>query len=338
MKLQNTTRNIAAFAALLFIGAAAPSASARQGSGGGTISYTHVGIKEMWTMNSEGSNQTKLGSGTYGPVSTALYNNRRWFLDTRPIPDQFYPDGGQRVEVFALRDDYDSSLNNNGATRVQLTDDIALQPLGDGLYSLDWVPGDQEISFKAQRWSGGAVTESGIYTALLQLGADGNIIGLAGQPTTPAIPFALGRIPRTYCWDHMGTKIAYEETTGLFIADRLGNPHQQILNGMAHTPRWSPDGTKIAFSNANGGISTIKPNATGLKQIIARTSVWNFDRPYWSPTGSHIVCYGSPRPGQPYNLDLFRATATGGRLTNLTNTPPTGGPPSEFAEYTMGWR
>jgi hypothetical protein len=50
-------------------------------TGGGTIYYVHTGLKTTWTMNSDGSNQTQLGFGTYGPVSTVCHNNHRWFLD-----------------------------------------------------------------------------------------------------------------------------------------------------------------------------------------------------------------------------------------------------------------
>ena len=93
-------------------------------------------------------------------------------------------------------------------------------------------------------------------------------------------------------------------------------------------PAWSPDGTKIAFTNPNPGISTIGPDGRGLKEIIKRTNTLTFDRPFWSPTGSHIVCYGFATTG---DTDLFRGTSSGASLTNLTNTPST-------AEISMGWR
>jgi hypothetical protein len=75
---------------------------------------------------------------------------------------------------------------------------------------------------------------------------------------------------------------------------------------------------------------TIKPDGSGLREIIRRTSSWTFDRPFWSVSGSHIVCYGIAGTG-PYNLDVFRVASNGNSLTNLTNTPST-------AEYPMGWR
>jgi hypothetical protein len=331
--VKTATRKLAAFAALTLICATA--SASPPGTGGGTIYYTHACCRTMWSMNSDGTNQTSLGVGTYGPPSTVPYNGHRWFLNKAgTTPPEFYPNGDARAEVFAYRDDYDYYNNDTSATKVQLTNDITLQPWGDGLYSVHWVPGGQIISFKARRWSGTVVLEGGIYTASLQFGPDGNIIGLAAQPGAPAIPFPLdGTLwpnVRTYGWNPTGSKVAYEDSAALGVADLLGSPHQTIYNGYAHTPQWSPDGNKIAFTNVNPGISTINPNGTGLKEIIRRTSAWTFDRPFWSPTGSHIVCYGFAATG-PYDLDIFRTASNGNSLTNLTNTPSS-------AEYPMGWR
>jgi hypothetical protein len=265
-------------------------------------------------------------------VSTVTYNGHRWFLDTREItPREYYPDGGYRIEVYAHRDDFDYNAPDNTGKYARLTDDITFQTYQDGLYSLHWVPGGQMISIKARRWSGTTVAEGGIYTATLQFDPDGNIIGLAAQPGAPAIPFPLdGTLwpnVSTFCWNPTGTQVAYEERTGLFVADLLGSPHQRIYNGNCHTPQWSPDGNKIAFTNINLSIMTISPNGTGLREVIRRTNAWTFDRPFYSPTGSHIVCYGMGASGN----DVFRVTSNGNSLTNLTNTPSTN-------EYPMGWR
>ncbi len=216
--VKTVTCKLASFAALTLICATVLGAGGGGGNtGGGTIYYVHTGLKTTWTMNSDGSNETQLGFGTFGPVSTGTPNGHRWFLDTREIiPREYYPDGGYRIEVFALRDDYDFNLNNNSATRVQLTNDITFQTYQDGLFSLHWVPGGQMISIKARRWSGATVVEGGIYTATLQFGPDGNITGLAAQPAASAIPFPLdGNFwpnVSTYCWDPTGTKVAYENS------------------------------------------------------------------------------------------------------------------------------
>jgi len=334
--VKSATGTLAACAALTLICVTGHGQSAAGGTtGGGTIFYTHTCCRQMWTMNSDGTSQTQLGLGAYGPVSTQKYNGHYWFMDARPLdPPQYYPNGDLRLEVFALRDDYDqNNNNNNSATRVQLTSDITLQTSyasGDPTYSLQWLFGGQKISIKARRWSGNLVSEGGIYTASLQVGPDGNITGLIAQPGAVAIAFALdsNQWPnlRSYGWDPTSSKIAYEDTFVLGTADLLGSPHTVIYNGWANTPQWSPDGKKIMFINVNYGISTIGPDGKALKEILKRGSSGGFARAFWSPSGSNVVCYGTGA-----SIDIFRADSNGNFLTNLTNTPSDG-------EITQGWR
>jgi Tol biopolymer transport system component len=123
---------------------------------------------------------------------------------------------------------------------------------------------------------------------------------------------------------------------GLWVATLL-NVHTRIYSGSAGEPAWSPDGSKIAFNNGIGSILTIKPNGSGLRTAVARTSTMIFYNPYWSASGSHLVFTGQDASGSAPNMDVFRATATGGSRTNLTNTP------APFKEYLSnfaggGWR
>jgi Tol biopolymer transport system component len=112
----------------------------------------------------------------------------------------------------------------------------------------------------------------------------------------------------------------------LSVADLVGSPHQRIYTGYSLAPQWSPDGTKIAFTsfiNGVSSVSTIKPNGTQLRIIISQTSNWTAYRPYWSPGSNFIAFTGQTQSGSPpnyiFNLDVNRATATGGSVTDLTN-------------------
>jgi hypothetical protein len=265
----------------------------------------------------------------------------------KPIPDSFYPDGTQVFELFALREDYDYQLNDNSATKVQLTNDIDLQAKP---WSTAWVPGDQTISFKARRWSGGVVVAGGIYTAVLVFDANGNITGMAAQPAT-AIPFPLVETApgdlwpalADYSWAPAGNKVVYSGVGDhdLSIADLLGSPHQRIFTGYAMAPQWSPEATKIAFTSFSTAtsIATIKVNGTQFRVIVPGTSTWWPYRPYWSPRSNFIAFTGqTTQSGSPPNLDVNRATATGGNLTDLTNQPA---PFNEYINYSFGgggWR
>jgi hypothetical protein len=353
--VKTATRTLAAFAALTLICATGlgvpPGGGGGGNTGGGTIYFIgpwdgaqQGGTAVMRTMNSDGSNNRQLGFGLFGNPSTAVHGIHRWFLYHKPIADSYYLDGTQVFELFALRDDYDSTLNNNSTTKVQLTNDIDLQAQP---WRTAWVPGDQTISFKARRWSGGVVVAGGIYTASPVFDANGNITGLTAQPTTPAIPFPLVETApgdlwpafEDYSWAPTGDKVVYSGVGNynLSIADLLGSPHQTIRTGFSMAPQWSPDGTKIAFtsSGASPSIATIKPNGTQFRVIVPATSNWTAYFPHWSPTSSHLAFTG--QTGSPLNLDVNRATATGSNLTDLTNQP------APFNEYINsfgagGWR
>ena len=304
----------------------------------------------MRTMNSDGSNNRQLGMGLFGNPSTAQHGDHRWFLYHKPIADSYYLDGTQVFELFALRDDYDSTGNNNSTTKVQLTNNIDLQAKP---WFTAWVPGDQQISFKARRWSGGVVVAGGIYTASPELDANGNITGLVAQPSTAAILFPLVETApgdfwpafEDFSWGPGGDRVVYTEvgTHDLLIADLLGNPHQRIFGGYALWPQWSPDGSKIAFTSQNATgtyIATVRANGSQFRVIVSPTSTWWAYRPYWSPASNFIAFTGQTESGSPptFNLDVWRVSATGSNLTDLTNQAA---PFNEYINHTFGgggWR
>ena len=123
----------------------------------------------------------------------------------------------------------------------------------------------------------------------------------------------------------------------VYMMDSDGAHITQLTNyaGGSSASSWSPDGTKIVFS-LNASIYTIKPDGTSLRAVITPTYSHNayysgFSHPYFSPTGSYITSVGftSYNGGQD---DVFRATSSGGSLTNVTNT----GYPAN--ETPVGWR
>jgi WD40-like Beta Propeller Repeat len=317
------------------------------GTGGGTIYYigawdgvTHGGTSVMKTMNSDGSNKTQLGFGLFGPPSRALHNGRRWFVATLGIADQYYPDGNRRRELFAFRDDYDVNTNNTPETRVLLTNDITLVPS-----FADWVPGDQQISFIGLRWSpaesGADPLEGGLYTASLVFDANGNVLGLASQPVSPAISVSLVEVQpgdwrpdlAAYSWAPDGQRVTYTDNDSTLWVANLLDVHTVIFTGNAHAPQWSPDGSKIAFTA--GGIWTIKPNGAAPKKVVPDTSTWFPSHVFWSPTGSYFVFAGESKVDMG-NSDVFRVPVTGGTWVNLTNTPA---PLREVIQESQGgWR
>ena len=71
---------------------------------------------------------------------------------------------------------------------------------------------------------------------------------------------------------------------------------------------------------SHGGLATINPDGSSFKLIIRNTRTWSFFHAHWSPDGNYIAYTGQESDGSIVNLDVFRATATGGSQVNLTGT------------------
>ena len=312
-----------------------PSASAQ--TIGETIFYqgpfAGPSTQATWTMTPDGSNKTQLGLGLFGTPSRIPHGGHYWFLTTRVIADSHYPNGENRREVFALRDDYVFDTNNNSETVVQISFDPTLQIGGP-----QWRAGDQSISFMARRWSsvdpGATILAAGIYTAEPAFDASGQIVGFIAPPTAPAISFPIEADgwPRVYghSWNPAEDKVVYFTSPGLWVAD-LNGSKTQIFTGDARHTTWSPDGGRIAFTLGRG-ISTIMPNGKGRKEIIRGTSQWFYGHPHFNPAGTQITCIGGSSASGSTNNEVFVASVNGAGLTNLTLTP------APYIELPIAWR
>jgi TolB protein len=89
--------------------------------------------------------------------------------------------------------------------------------------------------------------------------------------------------------------------------------------GTDHTPAWSPDGSKIAFSRAEiygAGAALYVMNADGSQQVALTSDRWYNSFPSWSPEASELVFARYQRGDH----DLFRAAVDSLEVTRLTNT------------------
>ena len=84
-------------------------------------------------------------------------------------------------------------------------------------------------------------------------------------------------------------------------------------------PRFSPDGTKIAFASSRSGSSQIWICNSDGSQPFSLTSFGESmtNRPRWSPDGRQIVFYSNARGSR----DIYVIDAEGGGLRQLTDHP-----------------
>jgi Tol biopolymer transport system component len=86
--------------------------------------------------------------------------------------------------------------------------------------------------------------------------------------------------------------------------------------------RWSPDGSRILFSDLDGRMLTINPDGSGLTEVFAREGSWVL-QPVWSPDGSQIMfaLNSTPNPNSPAPNSLYVINADGSGLTPVIETP-----------------
>lgn len=316
----------------------------------GTI-YFWLGLRvDLAQMDPDGGNKTVLPVDVGGEPSRDLHGEQRWFLQLREFVGESYPNGEVRRELFAVREDGDENV------AVQLTDQPDLEPLLVGGSVPRWGIGDVEVSWIARRWDLDAeiVLEGGIYSAGIEFDGDGNVIGLAGQPTAPLVAGDLvvdqnGYLrpeQRSHDWSPDGNQIVYDFASGfdqrqLGIADVIGGDRSIIpTDRVAALPVWSPDGSKIAFQGGAGRstINTINPDGSGEKTIVRSTPRTGAGTPVWSPTGEHVIyIFFSGSVFDDARFDLYRVTAKGGGKANLTEDLDTR-TLSGTAAWPVAWR
>lgn len=112
-----------------------------------------------------------------------------------------------------------------------------------------------------------------------------------------------------------GMKVVFtREITKLWVTDSDGqNAHELIPVTEGAPPRWSPDGTRIAYVASVASVRHIwVTDLAGHTTDITPTA--EAENPVWSPDGSRIF-FQSNRTG---NYDIFSMSSTGANQTNLT--------------------
>jgi Tol biopolymer transport system component len=152
-------------------------------------------------------------------------------------------------------------------------------------------------------------------TGLLALSAS-SILACAGpvaeyKPSSAAglIAFTTDRdqIPHIYTISPDGTNL------------RPLSSENQTADGL---PRWSPDGSRVAFSSSRSGnyeIWVMNADGSDRKKLTQRPS-WD-GLPRWSPDGTKIVFTGEVRDEEGVsNFEIFSINSDGSNLRQLTDT------------------
>ena len=122
-------------------------------------------------------------------------------------------------------------------------------------------------------------------------------------------------------WSADGTRLAYECDLDICAISPDGSGFAQLTTDAASNrhPTWSPDGSKIAFSKATGGVPDLWVMAADGSGAVRLTQNAGFvGSPAWSPDGTKIAfdCQVDAA-----NDDICVVNADGTGFARLTNDP-----------------
>jgi len=119
----------------------------------------------------------------------------------------------------------------------------------------------------------------------------------------------------------------------IFVVKRDGTEQQQISYGLDLQPEWSPDGTRIAFTNVQDSYhpQIFVMNADGTHRHAVTTSGANSD-PSWSPDSRELMYDGYSSDSPTANPSrIFRINADGSDARALTSDG------SDFYAFSESW-
>jgi len=273
------------------------------GGGGSTLEGTIWYFSSDVECRSIGADGTgdQLAEPRCGHPSHSLHDGKRWYLRNSTA-----------LGVFARSDDDDDVTLHAAATDRQIGSPSA--------YTMRWSKDDRYASYLLTEWWGTGATDADVSIVRLEIdwtsgepsvvGAEETVLETSLYNGEPAI--------RIFDWapDSEGDKLVYElrGANGLREIrsyDVAAESDSFLSDGIQ--PEWSPDGTKIAFSDVH--IYTINPSGSEKTRIVR-----NATSPMWAPDSNNIALVAG---------GLKYVDAGGGKARSIGSVNPV---------FTFGWR
>jgi hypothetical protein len=243
---------------------------------------TREGNQEIYVMNADGSNQTRLTN------NAALDNDPSFSPDGTRIAFTSNRDGGADIYVMNADGSNQTNLTNNGVVDAQPT----------------FSPDGSKIAFTSTRDGN---------TEIYVMNAD-------GSNQTRLTNNAASDVEPSFSPD--GSRITFRSSRDgnqeIYVMNADGTNQTNLTNNASLDvqPTFSPDGSRIAFiSDRDGNIEIYVMNADGTNQTnLTNNPPVNFE-PTFSPDGSKIA-FTSFRDGA---AEIYVMNADGTGQTRLTN-------------------
>ncbi len=240
------------------------------------------GNEEIYVMNADGSNQTRL------TVNNAYDGEPVWSPDNTKIAFRSDRDGNQEIYV----------MNADGSNQTNISNNSA-----DDTYPA-WSPDGTRIAFRSYRdgnWE--------IYVMNANGSKQTNLSRNSANDAYPA-------------WSPDGKKIAFRSNRDgnyeIYVMNADGSNQTNLSRNSADDayPVWSLDGNQIAFrSNRDGNYEIYAMNANGSNPTNLSNNSARDNFPTWSPDNTKIA-FMSDRDG---NSEIYVMNADGSNQINLSN-------------------
>jgi Tol biopolymer transport system component len=253
------------------------------------FSSNRTGSWDIYVMNSDGANQTKITDNITGAFNTSIDD----------ISISWSPDGTKIAFDSRDRGKFDVYTADSDGKNVSI---FTTDPSHDCYPA--WSPDGSQIAFATNRDD-----SFEIYVK--------NSDGSGKQRITRNT--AADLFPS---WSPDGIKIAFtsnrDSNDEIYVMNSDGSNQTRLTDNVTADlyPSWSPDGTKISFtSDRDGNDEIYVMNSDGSNQTRLTDNPAQDDMPKWSPDGTKIV-FTSNRDG---NFQIYVMDADGSNQTRITN-------------------